>query len=163
MKLLKRICLTFLLLTLCYASASSQFSLGIKASYQSALGFDEKWTLSDGQMNFIADPSQGFNVGIMMRIGKRLYVQPEVLYNCQFYNYIYNMIDLNPETSKARMSSLDIPVLLGFKFFNSRAFDIRLMVGPKFRINLSDKMKITDDKNFVKMELIFVIKKALIW
>ena len=47
------------------------------------------------------------------------------------------------------MSSLGIPVLLGFKFFNSRAFDIRLMVGPKFRINLSDKMKITDDKNFV--------------
>ena len=80
MKLLKRICLTFLLLTLCYTSASSQFSLGIKASYQSALGFDEKWTLSDGQMNFIADPSQGFNVGsfpsLIPLMRQPIYVQP---------------------------------------------------------------------------------------
>ena len=128
---------------------SAQFSLGIKASYETDLGFDEKWALSDGQMNFIADPSQGFNVGIMMRIGKRLYVQPEVLYNWQFYNYVYNLVDADPNIYKARMSSIDIPVLVGFRFFNSSTFDFRLMVGPKFRINLGDKIKVTDGANFI--------------
>ena len=127
MKLFKHISLILLFILVGTISSSSQFSLGVKVSYETDLGFDEKWTLSDGQMNFIADPAQGFNVGVMMRIGKRLYVQPEVLYNWQFYNYIYNKVDMNPETSKARMSSLDIPVLVGFKFLNSSAFDIDRM------------------------------------
>ena len=74
MKFFKHISLILLFILVGTISASSQFSLGVKVSYETDLGFDDKWTLSDGQMNFIADPSQGFTEGFMLRFGKRLYV-----------------------------------------------------------------------------------------
>ena len=69
--MIKRLFLFLALVSLLsVGTLSAQFSLGIKASYETDLGFDEKWALSDGQMNFIADPSQGFNRSEERRVGK---------------------------------------------------------------------------------------------
>jgi hypothetical protein len=84
----------------------------------------------------------GFQIGAFLRIGGRFYVQPELYYSLQGAKYLFN----NPTNTgqweqNVTIGSMDIPVLVGFKFLKSETFNIRIFAGPvaSFVVNKSIK------------------------
>lgn len=132
---------------------SQDVVLGIKAGYNSSLGFNENWESNSQPYSMKNDLANGFNVGLMSRFGKRVYGQVEVLYN---RNYTSFSINDAQEKNKVLLQSLDVPVLVGVKIIDKRNFNWRLMVGPNFSFDLKSK---TDCE---KTSLSFTSRKSLI-
>ncbi len=116
------------------AVASAQiFSFGAKAGYNTSLGFNQNWDFSSSSINFKNDLANGFHLGLFARVGRSIYVQPEVYYKLSIYEQDLGVGDLPYKKIKA--STIDIPVLLGWAVLNRDAFKIRIMAGPTFSIN----------------------------
>jgi len=123
---MKKIFLLLFLVAL-VSSAMSQgtsFSLGPKIGYNSN-------TLTNNFDSIQSGINNSFQIGAFMRIGKKVYFQPEV--NYQLVNG-----NLNKSTSSALLSqdmtikSVKIPALIGLKLINSNRLNLRIMAGPAF-------------------------------
>ena len=119
------------------AAASAQFSFGVKAGYNTSLGFDNNWNFNSSSINLQNDMANGFHVGLYARIGRSLYVQPELLYNLDIYRQKLSAGEWNTDGpyTEIKASTFDVPVLLGYSIINTNMFKLRVMVGPKFRFN----------------------------
>jgi len=117
---MKKIIITFAILFLSF-SAFARFTVGPKL----ALNFSELTVRYD---NLKSSMEPGFDLGLFARIGRQFYVQPEVTYS--FKN---NRLRDLPDTDfgSMRVSSIDIPVLLGYQFGGNLA-NLRAFAGPKF-------------------------------
>jgi len=131
-----------LLLTVSYASA--QLNFGIKAGYNSSLGINDLGSVTSGSYNYKsakAELSNGFQAGAFLRLGfNKLYFQPELLYAMGKKNY--NMTVTNSDNSIAgtfdknvKVSTVDVPLLLGFKVLDLKLANVRVFAGPKLRFN----------------------------
>ena len=69
----------------------------------------------------------GFQLGIFARIGKKVYLQPELYYTTQG-----GVFESNSQNWKQniKIGSLDVPVLIGVSFINSDLLNIRIHAGP---------------------------------
>jgi hypothetical protein len=108
-----------------------QFDFGLKAGYNAT-------KLSADPDTVQSSLGSGFHVGAFARIGKKFYVQPEAYYTLQT-----SKVE-GTETAwsqKLVIGSVDIPVLVGFKFLNSKAVKLRILAGPvaSFVINRNVK------------------------
>jgi hypothetical protein len=76
-------------------------------------------------------------VGLYGRIGRSLYFQPELVYNCNFYNHELRVgeVALDYSVKKIVASTFDIPLLLGYSIINTSFLKFRVMAGPKFSFN----------------------------
>lgn len=84
----------------------------------------------------------GFQIGAFLRIGGRFYVQPELYYSLQGAKYLFNdPTNTGQWKENVTIGSMDIPVLVGFKFLKSEIFNIRIFAGPvaSFVVNKSIK------------------------
>jgi hypothetical protein len=108
---------------------SAEFSMG-----QTVLGFRIGYNgnnLTSGIDSITSKFTSGFQTGVFMRIGKRIYFGPEVLYT-------YSGANLTNEGSasdiiwkeKIGIGSLDIPLLFGLNIIRSQMFKWRLELGP---------------------------------
>jgi hypothetical protein len=83
----------------------------------------------------------GFQFGAFVRVGDRVYLQPELYYTSE--NGVLEKDSLG-ESWKQQISinSLNIPLLIGFKILNTEMVNLRIMVGPvaSFVVN----KKVTD-------------------
>lgn len=127
------IVLVTLALLLIAPKAMGQFALGFRLGYSNVLHgetttdtYGEAFTLKNGDSN-------GFNIGLMMRAGSKVFVQLEGYY--QFNKIPY----FNTDTStffNERYSTVELPVLLGYKVVDRDKFNWRFMVGPRFRFSV---------------------------
>ena len=79
----------------------------------------------------------GADFGLFFRFTpSRLFIQPEI--NYQIRRTEVGLWDLNQNFMKIVTHHLDIPVLVGVKAINSKAFKLRLFVGPEFIVGLKD-------------------------
>ena len=73
----------------------------------------------------------GFQFGIFVRMGKKVYLQPELYYTSQGgvfkSNYGGSKDSIN---QNIKLGSLDVPVLIGVSFVNSKLFNVRILAGP---------------------------------
>jgi len=101
---------------------------------QTVLGFRIGYNgnnLTSGIDSITSKFTSGFQTGVFMRIGKRIYFGPEVLYT-------YSGANLTNEGSasdiiwkeKIGIGSLDIPLLFGLNIIRSQMFKWRLELGP---------------------------------
>jgi len=103
---------------------SDVFCLGPKIGYNSN-------TLNNNYDSIQSGINNSFQLGAFIRIGKKIYFQPEA--NFQMVNG-----NLNKGTSAALLSqdlsvkSLKIPVILGIKLINENRVNLRVMAGPAF-------------------------------
>ena len=122
----------FLLLLLIQTNIFSQFEYGIKAglNFNNNLNIKANIESLDEVVN-IFESRNGFHVGgfLKLNIGK-IYIRPELT-----YSKINNSYDLPVTLSQQediisdfKQSKIDIPVLIGYKFFNM----INLFAGPRF-------------------------------
>jgi len=106
-----------------------QFTIGIKVGYNSA-------KLSTNIDTITSNFKSGFQVGAFVRVGKRLFLQPELYYTTQGGVFTSNVNDWK---QNIKIGSLDVPVLIGFKLLKSDIVNVRLMAGPmaSFVVNKS--------------------------
>lgn len=132
----KRFLVMAVLLMAVVGGVSAQmFSMGVKLGYNVTLEREQVFSSTVDQLFDVRGNIQnGFHAGVYARIGRRLYAQPEVNYNY----YTYNSAIKNNGTlvdKKYTISTVDVPVLVGFSIINSNFFKLRVMAGPRFSFN----------------------------
>ncbi len=107
----------FLLLT---SITFAQFTIGPKIGI----------TMSKLSTNFedvTEEMKTGFQFGAFARFGKKLYIQPEVLFATK--GGIIKEPGLNIKT-KVNLSTIQVPLLVGFKLLNLKVMNLRVHGGP---------------------------------
>ena len=133
---MKKFILAFVVLLFSASLTFGQFSWGIKVGYNAS-------KLHSSLDSIKSSFNSGFHFGAFVRVGKKVYLQPELYYTFQggiFQNNVSNTY--NNWKQNVTVGTLDIPVLVGFKLLNLKVVNWRIMAGPmaSFVVN----SKITD-------------------
>lgn len=145
---MKRIIFTFVLVVITLG-AFAQFDFGIKAGYNSSLGFsnidaigDKTYTLD----NVKAEMWNNFHAGIYARVFiKKFYIQPELMYSIQKKEY--DMLDVLIDGSATdvdtymQVNSVVVPVFLGYKLLDLKIASLRVFAGPKFIMDAGSSLE----------------------
>jgi hypothetical protein len=131
---MKKILMIFIVIFLCTGFTMGQTVLGFRLGYNGN-------NLTSGIDSITSKFTSGFHTGVFMRIGKRIYFAPEVLYT-------YSGANLSNEGStsdsawkeKIAIGSLDIPLLFGLNIIRSQMFKWRLELGPVASFNTNTKV-----------------------
>lgn len=143
---------------------SAQVNFGIKAGFNSSLNFKNISSVSSGNYNLTnvkSELNNGFHAGAFGRLFiDKFYVEPELLYSLQKKEYQFSIKDAanNDITidNLVSFSTVDIPLLLGYKVLDVDVVNVRVFAGPKFRLNAGSQVSfenITNNENFDKEEL----------
>jgi len=152
MKKLFLIAVLLLSVSLTYA----QFNFGIKAGYNSSLSFSNATSVVTGTYNLNNVQSEmwnDFHAGLFGRIGlgKKLYFEPEFLYSIQKSNYqitLNDAINKNVTVDKiAKTSTIDIPLLIGYKLLDLKILNVRAFAGPKLRFDAGSSLDFLHPSN----------------
>jgi hypothetical protein len=84
----------------------------------------------------------GFQFGAFARIGKKLYIQPEVMFSTGGGKIKTEGTDLK---TTVKLNSVQIPVLVGFKLLNLKVVNFRIMGGPAVSIVTNKEIEFDDD------------------
>ena len=128
---------------LCVSFANAQINFGIKAGYNSSLGGNDLGSITNGSYNLNSVKSEyknGFQAGAFLRLGfNKVYFQPELLYAMGKKSYNMSVTDENSNTTtfdkNVSISTVDVPLLLGYKVLDLKLANIRVFAGPKLRFN----------------------------
>lgn len=128
--------------------AYSQFNLGIKAGYSSSLGVDNLKSGSLGGYNVNtanAELSNNFHAGAFARLSMLgFYFQPELLYAMGKKDYKIGYKDVNSAdkvfSKSVTLSTVDIPLLIGYKLLDLKVVNARVFAGPKLRFNAGSQL-----------------------
>jgi hypothetical protein len=110
--------LSLLFCASCIHAQIPGFSIGPK------IGFNTLKFTTD--LNTIkSDPDGAFQFGAFARIGKKIYLQPEVDYVTKG-----GKITFGGDMVKIKLNSVTVPLLVGYRLINAGIFNIRVMAGP---------------------------------
>lgn len=79
----------------------------------------------------------GFQIGAFARFGKKLYLQPEVIFATKGGNITTN--DNNLKTS-IKLNTVQIPALVGFTMVNLKVVNVRVMGGPAISMVVNEEI-----------------------
>jgi Outer membrane protein beta-barrel domain len=145
MKKIVFIVVLFFSISLTYA----QFNFGIKAGYSSSLGIDNLKSGSLGGYNVNsanAELSNDFHAGAFARISLLgFYFQPELLYAMGKKDYKIGYKDASSSPDKifeksVTLSTIDVPLLIGYKLLDLKVVNARVYAGPKLRFNAGSQL-----------------------
>jgi len=137
---MKKILLIFAITMLATELSFGQFALGVKLGYNAN-------KLSTSLDTVKSQFNSGFHFGIWTRLGKRLYVAPELQYTMTGAVFTGSgNLSTSGWKQKITMGSLEIPVLIGFKIIHSDIITWRLEVGPE--VSFVVNSKVTDLNSF---------------
>ncbi len=92
----------------------------------------------------------GFEVGAFVRIGQKLYIQPEVMYKFKGGKFDIDGISTSGQTInynyKVKLQTVDVPLMVGVRIINLKVMNIRLMLGPVASFVLNKDID-SDDSN----------------
>lgn len=140
----------FLIMSLMIGTfASAQLNFGLKAGYLSSLSLKNAADVTNGTYNFVDVKNElwnNFHAGAFARVNiKKLYIQPEVLYSIQkkdyqitFQDAVNNDVTLNKFVN---ISTVDIPILIGYKVFDFKMANVRAFLGPKISLNAGSTLE----------------------
>lgn len=110
------------------------FSIGPKIGYNSnALSLDKE--------DITAGLKSEFQFGAFVRLGKKVYLQPEA--NYQVKGGILNSVSVSTNEQKIKLKTISVPVLLGFRIVNAGPFNLRLMAGPTMSFVIDKNISIS--------------------
>lgn len=73
----------------------------------------------------------GIVIGAFARVGDRLYVEPGA-----YFSSYGSKFDFNAQRYDAKFNTLQVPLLIGYKFISKKDFDFHAAVGPEADFNL---------------------------
>jgi hypothetical protein len=114
------------------------FSIGIKAGYEAASGYNQfkDMNLANNVVSQLKSGfANGYQLGGWLRIGaKSIYLQPELLFN--FKNSTQTVyIDNTPLQSSFKSRTVEVPLLLGYKLIDLKVLNLHITTGPRFIFN----------------------------
>lgn len=137
----KKILLIFSLFSLLFTEVKAQIpglTLGIKAGYLQSIKNEHSRARPGGL---------DYEIGTFARFGSLTYLQPEINFEKHSYTYpIYseNSYGSTYDSFKESFFRLNVPVLIGHKFFATPLFALRGYLGPDLSIKISQpKSKLT--------------------
>ena len=110
--------LTFLSLTLCIQAQIPGFCIGPKIGYNTRNFTTDLSTIK-------SDPDGAFQFGAFARIGKKIYIQPEVYYVTKG-----GKVSFQGNPVQIKLNSVTVPLLVGYRLFNVGIINLRIMAGP---------------------------------
>ena len=119
--------------------------------------------VSGGQIvyDFFQDNSKsttGIVGGVFMRFGKKLFIQPEVLFSAKGGSFDLIRSGLATQRIDVRLTTLDVPVLIGI-----RLGPLRLNAGPMASLTISTNQTLKDALNqYTTQSINETVKKALL-
>lgn len=166
----KMFLLAVLLLSVTFVSA--QLNFGIKAGYNSSLTLGNIGSIQSGDYDLTdvkSELSNGFHAGVFARIGKKVYVQPELLYAMGKKEYTVRLQDaMNNDITYDKfvsISTVDIPLLVGYKLLDKKMANVRLFAGPKLRLDAGSSLEfdnVVSGGTITKEDLVRDVKKSQI-
>lgn len=128
---------TILLLSIVLASATltfGQFTFGPKVGYSAS-------KLPNNFPDVKEQFKSNFQVGLFARMGKKIYLQPEV-----FFATRGGVLedDSSGLEQKIKFKSIDVPVLIGFRFIDLKVVNIRVLLGPVASFTLKKEVDYDD-------------------
>jgi hypothetical protein len=112
-----------------------QFTLGPKIGVNMS-------KLSTNIEDVTEDMKTGFQFGAFARFGKKLYVQPEVLFSTKGGNIKFkNYEDIE---AKINLNTIEIPVEVGFKLLNLNVVSLNIMGGPSVSLVVKEEIEYSD-------------------
>lgn len=126
---MKKIILAALVLMMTSVGAFAQFHLGIKGGLNYS-------TIKAQDHQFDESGVLGYQLGVWSRIGKGIYLQPELYVGSKGSNITFSTGSTTTE-AKQKFTTLDVPILLGTRFGKDKV-NFRLMAGPSLQFLLDD-------------------------
>jgi hypothetical protein len=112
--------LTIVLLSASLLHAQSFFSMGPKAGFTTTTLTTDKHHIKEA---FAAN----LHGGIFMRLGNKVYLQPEAIFTTK--GGIFSQNDFF-QAREIELSAVEIPLLIGAKVIDLKAANLRIMLGP---------------------------------
>lgn len=145
---MKKIILTSIFL-ISISIASAQFNLGVKAGYTSSLGLGSLSSVAGGGYELkdaSSELSNNFHAGVFARASMLgFYFQPELLYAMGKNNYKISFQDVSSKTVSydkvVTVSTVDMPLLFGYKVLDLKVVNARVYAGPKLRFNAGSSLR----------------------
>jgi len=135
-KTMKKYMLSIAVLLLLSIGAKAQFTLGLKG------GLNVSKINND---NISESTVTGYQFGAFARIGKGLYLQPEMYIGSKGGQFNFDSNGSNTGGSaKVRFTSLDVPLLLG-ESFGAKSLNFRIMAGPIYSYILNTDQSFSDN------------------
>jgi len=138
---MRKITLLFALL-LSAGFVFGQFTLGPKVGFNTS-------ELTTDVSEIKSDMKNSFNFGVFMRVGKKIYLQPEV--NWLTRGGVFKspgVGSLNPINQEIEMKTIEVPLILGWRVINLGVGNIRLLAGPSASIVMDKTIKSETGSNF---------------
>ncbi len=120
-----------------FAQLPFTFDIGLKGGINSNQLSTENNTINGvSYSDFTSAVKSGFNIGAFARLGgKKLYLQPELLY-CQKNSQSTSSSPASL-TQTVNLKTIQIPLLLGYKIINLKVASIRAFTGPAMSFAMS--------------------------
>jgi len=113
---------TLLVIVVAFISTTTFSQAGSGFGIKAGLNYNGNGDFFDSTENVIEDPSRnaGFHVGVFGKLGKRIYVRPELIYTSTSSGY---------DEGDLKIQKLDLPVLVGVKIIGP----VHVFAGPAFQ------------------------------
>ncbi|OQX81618.1 MAG: hypothetical protein B6D61_00470 [Bacteroidetes bacterium 4484_249] len=123
-----------------------QLGFGIKGAFTMN-------TLSTDLSDYEKAAKTGFQAGAFVRIGKKLHLQPEAYFAVRSGELTAKIVGLDPNDLQnsvevkqgMTLSTIDIPILIGYKIFDPPTLNVRLQAGPVISMVVNKKFDLTLD------------------
>lgn len=139
---MKKTSILFILL-LAAGFAFGQFSIGPKVGFNT-----NKLTTDLDQIS--SDITNSFNFGVFVRIGTKIYVQPEV--NWLTRGGVFKQPaadDRSPINQEVDLKTIEIPLIVGWRIINLGVGNIRILVGPSASIVTDKTVSTSSEEGFI--------------
>ncbi len=83
----------------------------------------------------------GYQLGAFARFGKKIYVQPEVMFSTRG-GIIKSETGINTKTT-VDLKTMQVPLMIGYKLINLKVVNLRIMTGPAMSLVLNKEITVS--------------------
>lgn len=118
----------------------AQFTIGPK------VGFTMSKLKATNFAEVAEEAKSGFQFGAFARFGKKLYIQPEIMFVTK--GGTLDVTDVGKST--VNLSTFQIPALVGLKLINLNVVNLRIMAGPAISFVSNKEIEIQEGESFIE-------------
>jgi len=105
--------------------------------------------ISDNVDELKGSMKPGFELGAFVRIGQKLYVQPEAMFKTKGGKFDVDGTNTSDVSYKVKLQTVDVPLMIGVRLLNLKVMNLRLMLGPVASFVLNKDIDSDDNSNTV--------------
>lgn len=118
----------------------AQFTIGPK------VGFTMSKLKATNFEEVAEEAKSGFQFGVFARFGKKLYIQPEIMFVTK--GGTLDVTDVGKST--VNLKTFQIPALVGLKLINLSVVNLRIMAGPAISFVSNKEIEIQEGESFIE-------------